>query len=87
MAVELGAMKPSMLMFNLFPPGWIFIDDEQLQYLSGVMKSSLKSTVKEQSVMSTSVPSNKVEMDEDAAIKESKISQIKDLFPDYVKGS
>ncbi|KAF2309667.1 hypothetical protein GH714_004523 [Hevea brasiliensis] len=35
MAVELGAMKPSMLMFNLFPPGWIFIDDEQLQYLSG----------------------------------------------------
>lgn len=47
---------------------------------------SLKGTVKEQPVMPIPVSNNKVEMDEDAAIKESKISQIKDLFPDYGKG-
>lgn len=38
--------------------------------------------------LSTKIPltSNKLQMDEDAAIMESKISQIKDLFPDYGKG-
>ncbi|XP_043812793.1 activating signal cointegrator 1 complex subunit 2 isoform X2 [Manihot esculenta] len=71
---------------SLQDAGWIFIDDEQLQYLSGIMMCSLKGTVKEQPVMPIPVSNNKVEMDEDAAIKESKISQIKDLFPDYGKG-
>ncbi|KAJ0086787.1 hypothetical protein Patl1_08830 [Pistacia atlantica] len=33
-----------------------------------------------------SVMSNNMHMDEDALIKESKISQVKDLFPDYGKG-
>ncbi|KAJ9186825.1 hypothetical protein P3X46_002355 [Hevea brasiliensis] len=66
--------------------GWIFIDDEQLQYLSGITMFSLKSTVEKQTLVPTPVSSNKVEMDEDAAIKESKISQIRDLFPDYGKG-
>ncbi|KAF2324274.1 hypothetical protein GH714_011535 [Hevea brasiliensis] len=66
--------------------GWIFMDDEQLQYLSAITMFSLKSTVEKQTLMPTPVSSNKVEMDEDAAIKESKISQIRDLFPDYGKG-
>ncbi|XP_048226861.1 uncharacterized protein LOC8265307 [Ricinus communis] len=68
--------------------GWIFMDDEQLQYLSGIIMSSSEGTVKEQPIMPlpAPVPSNKVKMDEDAVIKESKISQIKDLFPDFGKG-
>lgn len=62
------------------------MDDEQLQYLSGIMMSTLKSTVKEPPVGLTNIASDKVQVDEGAAIMESKISQIKDLFPDYGKG-
>ncbi|XVE95023.1 hypothetical protein REPUB_Repub02eG0060300 [Reevesia pubescens] len=69
--------------------GWIFMDDEQFQYLSGIMMYSTKAIAKEQPpkpFIPAFVTSNKVQMDEDAAIMESKISQIKDLFPDYGKG-
>jgi len=62
------------------------MDDEQLQYLSGITASNLKGTVKESPALPTATASNKVQMGEDAAIMESKISQIKDLFPDYGKG-
>eukprot|EP00258_Populus_trichocarpa_P025473 XP_024441492.1 activating signal cointegrator 1 complex subunit 2 isoform X4 [Populus trichocarpa] len=66
--------------------GWIFMDDEQLQYLSGIMASNLKGTIKDSPAFPTATASNKVQMGEDVAIMESKISQIKDLFPDYGKG-
>ncbi|XP_065880713.1 uncharacterized protein [Euphorbia lathyris] len=69
---------------SLQDAGWIFMDNEQLQYLSGIIKSSVEGTV--QKHMPIPLPSNKVGMDEDAVIKDSKISQIKDIFPDYGKG-
>lgn len=65
--------------------GWIFIDKEQFQYISGIM-NSLKVTYKEPDSAATPVSSKPLQMDEDAAIIESKISQIRDLFPDYGKG-
>ncbi|XVF36406.1 hypothetical protein REPUB_Repub19eG0055900 [Reevesia pubescens] len=74
---------------NLQNTGWIFMDDEQFQYFSGIMMYSRKGIAKEQplkSPMPASLTSNKVQMDEDSAIMESKISQVKDLFPDYGKG-
>ncbi|XP_019052093.1 PREDICTED: uncharacterized protein LOC104590638 isoform X1 [Nelumbo nucifera] len=69
--------------YSLCDNGWISMDGEQLQYLSCILVSHfLKATNKVPNVPSTS----KLQMDEDAAITESKISQIKDLFPDYGKG-
>ena len=62
------------------------MDDEQLQYLSGIMMHSPKATIKEAPSTRTPITSNKAQMDEDTAVMESKISQIKDLFPDYGKG-
>ncbi|KAK8369757.1 hypothetical protein V6Z11_A01G131500 [Gossypium hirsutum] len=82
----------SRLHDNLLPSlqrGWIFMDDEQFQYLSGIMTFSTKGIAKEQTPkppMSAPATSSKVQMDEDAAIMQSKISQVKDLFPDYGKG-
>lgn len=70
---------------NLQEIGWVFMDDEQFQYLSGIMMSS-KAIVKKRPPVPPPVTSSKVQLDEDAAIMESKISQIKDLFPDYGKG-
>ncbi|KAL9143858.1 hypothetical protein ABFS82_14G261500 [Erythranthe guttata] len=65
--------------------GWLSMDDEQLQFLSQIMKTPPHANVKE--THPTSSPaSNKVQADEDAAIIESKISQIKELFPDYGRG-
>ncbi|KAI3669427.1 hypothetical protein L6452_40662 [Arctium lappa] len=61
--------------------GWISMDNEQLQFLSGIM---LVPTSRE--IPHLPSATNKVEMDEDNAIMESKISQVKDLFPDYGKG-
>ncbi|KAA8537847.1 hypothetical protein F0562_027573 [Nyssa sinensis] len=66
--------------------GWILVDDEQFQYLSMIMKHPLEANIKELPRATTPATSNKLQMDEDAAIIESKISQIKDLFPDYGKG-
>ncbi|KAJ0789711.1 putative ubiquitin system component CUE, UBA-like superfamily [Helianthus annuus] len=60
--------------------GWISMDDEQLRFLSGIISVANGANV-------LLLPSNKVvEMDEDNAITESKISQVKDLFPDYGNG-
>ncbi|KAI3821141.1 hypothetical protein L1987_08698 [Smallanthus sonchifolius] len=60
--------------------GWISMDNEQLRFLSGIISVSNSASI-------LHLPSNKVvEMDEDNAIIESKISQVKDLFPDYGKG-
>ncbi|KAI3688931.1 hypothetical protein L2E82_46877 [Cichorium intybus] len=62
--------------------GWISIDNEQFQFLSGII--SVPTTTEIPKLPS---PTNTtIEMDEDNAIIESKISQIKDLFPDYGKG-
>ncbi|KAD4385502.1 hypothetical protein E3N88_25670 [Mikania micrantha] len=61
--------------------GWISMDNEQLQFLSGIISVCSNGT----NVIH--LPSNKaVEMDEDNVIIESKISQVKDLFPDYGNG-
>lgn len=62
--------------------GWISMDKEQLRFLSGIM---LAPTSMEVSHFSPTTNA-KVEMDEDSAIIESKISQVKDLFPDYGNG-
>ncbi|ESR46868.1 hypothetical protein CICLE_v10003334mg [Citrus x clementina] len=70
---------------NLQETGWVVMDDEQFQYLSGIMMSS-KAFAKKRPPVPPPVTSSKVQLDEDAAIVESKISQIKDLFPDYGKG-
>ncbi|KAK4859854.1 hypothetical protein QYF36_012998 [Acer negundo] len=73
---------------NLQNTGWIFMEDEQFQYLSGIIVYSSKAIVKKQPLVPVASPvlTNEVHMDEGAAIMESKISQIKDLFPDYGKG-
>ncbi|KAJ4964644.1 hypothetical protein NE237_016493 [Protea cynaroides] len=70
---------------SLCGSGWISMDDEQFQYLCRILKPPSSKVV-------TGKPSgpllltNKVQMDEDAVIMESKVSQIKDLFPEYGKG-
>ncbi|XP_042493492.1 activating signal cointegrator 1 complex subunit 2-like isoform X2 [Macadamia integrifolia] len=70
---------------NLRGSGWIFMDEEQYQYLCRVvMPPSSKVVTREHN--GPPLLTNKVQMDEDAAITESKISQIKDLFPEYGKG-
>ncbi|KAJ8762595.1 hypothetical protein K2173_008034 [Erythroxylum novogranatense] len=74
------------ILHNLQNDGWILIDDEQNQYLSRLMNYSLKSNIKEHHVGPAPVVDKSMEMDENAAIVESKISQIRDLFPDYGKG-
>ncbi|GKV20075.1 hypothetical protein SLEP1_g30247 [Rubroshorea leprosula] len=72
---------------SLHNAGWIHMDGEQSQYLSGIMMHSAEGLAKEQIIVpAPQMNNNKVQMDEDAAITESKISQIKDLFPDYGKG-
>ncbi|OAY81317.1 Activating signal cointegrator 1 complex subunit 2 [Ananas comosus] len=65
--------------------GWIFLDEEQFQYLSQIATPSSKSLNKEPALPLSSL-NNELQTDEEAAITESKISQIKDLFPDYGKG-
>ncbi|KAL2489184.1 Ubiquitin system component Cue protein [Forsythia ovata] len=64
--------------------GWILIDNEQFQFLAGIMRHPLDT--KEKSSVPSPMTSNGMRVDEDTAIIESKISQIKDLFPDYGKG-
>ncbi|WJX41468.1 hypothetical protein P8452_28817 [Trifolium repens] len=65
--------------------GWIFIDDEQRKYISGILRSP-KEINKEPYSVKTPVPKQAMQTDEDAVVLESKISQIRDLFPDYGKG-
>ncbi|EPS61490.1 hypothetical protein M569_13307, partial [Genlisea aurea] len=60
--------------------GWLAMDREQCRYLSFV------ATGKEQASSTVDAPSTARMVDEDAAIAESKISQIKELFPNYGRG-
>ncbi|KAF6139039.1 hypothetical protein GIB67_010765 [Kingdonia uniflora] len=61
--------------------GWIAMDDEQFSYLSMLMLPH--KPMHKNANVSSSMVQNKVQVDESAAIAESKISQIKDIFPDY----
>ncbi|XP_022140312.1 activating signal cointegrator 1 complex subunit 2 isoform X2 [Momordica charantia] len=61
--------------------GWVLVDDEQLDYLSTILMYTTTSNTKEPPVMN-----HVSEVDEDAAMLESKICQIKDLFPEYGSG-
>ncbi|XP_072991765.1 uncharacterized protein [Typha latifolia] len=79
---EFGIMRRIV---SLRSNGWIYMDEEQFQYLSQIAAPApLKSWNKEPVHISSH--NNEVQTDEEAAIVESKISQIKDLFPDYGKG-
>lgn len=62
------------------------MDNEQFQYLSGILTHPSEAIVKKRSHEPNFATSDKINVDEDAAIVESKISQIRDLFPDYGKG-
>ncbi|KAF8025053.1 hypothetical protein BT93_F2032 [Corymbia citriodora subsp. variegata] len=66
--------------------GWICMDKDQFQYLSGILMSFLPISSKESPHAAISKASDKVQLDENSAILESRISQIRDLFPDYGKG-
>ncbi|KAK1276622.1 hypothetical protein QJS04_geneDACA001601 [Acorus gramineus] len=65
--------------------GWLFLDNEQFQYLSLIATPPSISQEKYQK-LPVALSTDKAQKDEDTAILESKISQIKDLFPDYGKG-
>ncbi|KAK3029792.1 hypothetical protein RJ639_038234 [Escallonia herrerae] len=56
--------------------GWILMDDEQFQFLSGIMMHP----------SGANTNASKVGTDDNNAIIDSKISQIRDLFPDYGNG-
>ncbi|XP_020593204.1 activating signal cointegrator 1 complex subunit 2 [Phalaenopsis equestris] len=68
---------------NLCSQGWISLDEEQLQYLSRILNSS--SSTFSASAPALPIPSHisQPQADEEAVLLDSKISQIKDLFPDY----
>ncbi|KAI4366481.1 hypothetical protein MLD38_022354 [Melastoma candidum] len=66
--------------------GWICMDDEQFNYLSVITMSNVLASVGEQPETTMSVKNESMRVDEDSAILESKISQIRDLLPDYGKG-
>lgn len=62
------------------------MDDEQFQFLALIMKTSTQADIKRKSSSTFLVTSYKTQTEEDVAIVESKISQIKELFPDYGRG-
>ncbi|KAI3903286.1 hypothetical protein MKW98_031940 [Papaver atlanticum] len=66
--------------------GWIFIDEEQFQYISLIAAPNFSpQTMNNRESLPITTGKN-MQMDDDAAVTESKISQVKDLFPDYGKG-
>ncbi|KAK8937683.1 hypothetical protein KSP40_PGU009989 [Platanthera guangdongensis] len=69
---------------SLCSRGWILLDQEQLQYLSRILR--LSSSISTAPSVEVSSCTNQLQKDEDAVLLDSKISQIKDLFPDYGKG-
>ncbi|RWW01968.1 hypothetical protein BHE74_00013879 [Ensete ventricosum] len=72
---------------NLRSNGWLFMDEEQYQYISRIAAPSHTKSWESGSVIPISSLNEKVQqMDEETVIAESKISQIKDLFPDYGRG-
>ncbi|KAF8084081.1 hypothetical protein N665_0734s0008 [Sinapis alba] len=67
--------------------GWILMEDEQLQYLSMIMSHSGGTvSVKESPLLLTDGRNTTELMDENAVVMQSKISQIKDIFPEYGNG-
>ncbi|CAM9001469.1 unnamed protein product [Rhodiola kirilowii] len=66
--------------------GWISLEDEQLQFLFGITKHEKKIVANNSPSQSSFMSASGGKLEEEAAISESKISQIKDLFPDYGKG-
>ncbi|CAH8349705.1 unnamed protein product [Eruca vesicaria subsp. sativa] len=67
--------------------GWISMEDEQLQYLSMIMSYSGGTiSVKEAPLLLTDGRNTTELMDENAIVMQSKISQIKDIFPEYGNG-
>lgn len=71
---------------SLRDSGWISMDEDQFQYLAQIAKPHSKKTQDNVPTLQISSQNHKTHMDEDAIIMESKISQIKDLLPDYGKG-
>ncbi|RLN17228.1 hypothetical protein C2845_PM02G34060 [Panicum miliaceum] len=70
---------------NIRNKGWMYMDDEQFQFISRLCGS----THSWNSIPDLPVSSHGGELqqrDEEMAMVESKISQIRDLFPDYGKG-
>ncbi|XP_023535224.1 activating signal cointegrator 1 complex subunit 2-like [Cucurbita pepo subsp. pepo] len=65
--------------------GWIFVDDEQFDYISTIVYTPTPN-IKDSSLSKAPVMSHISEVDEDSAMLESKICQIKDLFPEYGSG-
>ncbi|KAJ3673977.1 hypothetical protein LUZ60_005969 [Juncus effusus] len=77
--------RVNSLWFN----GWIYLEQSQMQYLIELIGSSQK--LKSKSNFNSQINKSqkqiqKAEKDEETIMLESKISQIKDLFPDYGKG-
>ncbi|XP_047334074.1 activating signal cointegrator 1 complex subunit 2 isoform X2 [Impatiens glandulifera] len=68
--------------------GWIVMEDTQIHYIFGLVNHPFSETNMKSMPIPTPTPtsSNPQINEEDTAIIESKISQIKDLFPDYGKG-
>ncbi|MQL95989.1 hypothetical protein Taro_028657, partial [Colocasia esculenta] len=71
---------------NLQTKGWLYMDDEQLHYLTGLTTLPPHEARKKEPKMHVSSVDEMVQKDEDSVIMESKVSQIKDLFPDYGNG-
>ncbi|KAG6514712.1 hypothetical protein ZIOFF_025082 [Zingiber officinale] len=70
---------------NLQRNGWLYMDEEQFQYLINIASPlNTKSWEREATILTPSID-GKVQTDE-TVIAESKISQIKDLFPEYGRG-
>ncbi|ONL94671.1 uncharacterized protein [Zea mays] len=66
--------------------GWIYMDDEQFQFLSRLCGSTHTSWNGISDLPVSSHGGELQQKDEETAMVESKISQIRDLFPDYGKG-
>ncbi|CAH9077854.1 unnamed protein product [Cuscuta epithymum] len=66
--------------------GWFTVDDDQFRFLSGIFVKSVQKNIRTTPSMPSSGTNSTPQVDEDAVIVESKISQIKDLFPEYGKG-
>lgn len=62
------------------------MDEEQYRYISRIAAPTHIKSWESGSVIPISSLNEKVQMDEETVIAESKISQIKDLFPDYGRG-
>lgn len=62
------------------------MDDDQFKFLSGITIHPVEDNIGRAAHPAASEKDNRPQVDEDTAIMESKISQIKDLFPDYGKG-